>query len=188
MGVFRKMSLENAKNSPPPLRKWVKSGYIARNLNTIKMEHAFKKGHKIQPTPEQRGGADGKYTRFVEAFRCVIDDDHPVGIAIIFSDEDILEMVNRRLDPGDRISKATFSNYKRGNIRDDAVLAEFMRLYNVSYREQLKNLFTMLVDEGEKRSWQRYAWLIERKDDRWNLRKKNVDESPDMKQLVFRKK
>ena len=149
---------------------------------------SFKKGHKVQPSADERKGAESRWDRFVEAFRCVIDEDHPVGMAIVFSDEDVLGMVNERLDEKDRVAHSTFSGWKKGRISDDGVLSEFQRLYRQAYREQLKNLFRMLVAEGEKRSWQRYAWLIERKDDRWNLRKKSVDESPDMKQLVFRKK
>ena len=164
----------------------------ARTLNRIAMGHArksnqtsFTKGHSVQPSRDER---TQKYTRFVEAFKCVIEEDHPVGMAIIFSDEDVLKMVNERLAEGDRVSVGTWQNYKGGRIGDVGVLAEFERLYGIAFREQMKNLFRKMVDSGEQRSWQRYAWLIERKDDRWNLRSKSVDETPDLKRLVFRKK
>jgi len=44
----------------------------------------------------------------------------------------------------------------------------------------------MMMAKSESRSWNRYLAVIERKFDDWNLRSKSVDETPDLKKLVFR--
>jgi hypothetical protein len=35
-------------------------------------------------------------------------------------------------------------------------------------------------------AWQKWAWLLERKFDEFNLRSKSVDETPDVKRLVLK--
>ena len=37
-------------------------------------------------------------------------------------------------------------------------------------------------------AWQKWAWLLERKFDEFNLRAKSVDETPDVKRLVLKVK
>lgn len=155
---------------------------------------AFVKGnqaHKLRENP----GRKSKLPRFVRAFACVVDDSHPVGMAIIHTDKDLLRLTNKRLrdegDAGSQISLASFENYKRGDVGGlteevSEALEEFERLYGDALLEQRNNLFERMVEKGEARSWGRWSWIIERKFDDWNLRKKQVDETPDRNQLVFR--
>jgi hypothetical protein len=125
-----------------------------------------------------------KIQKFTEALRDVLETEHSVGYAIIYTDEDIVEMVNERLDPEDRITQRTFKMYKAGNLKDDPFLDVFLPLYKGALRQQSSNLFERLSTEPPG-AWQKWAWIIERKFDGWNMRAKTVDESPMPKQLVF---
>lgn len=110
---------------------------------------------------------------------------HPVGTAIIHTDEELLWMVNDRLPAEERISMRSFVSYKSGELRDNEALRAFSACYKKALMEQRDNLFQKL-EGGDPGSWQKYAWIIERKFDSWNLRNKLVDETPVPKQLVFR--
>jgi hypothetical protein len=125
-----------------------------------------------------------KIQKFTEALEQVLNTEHSVGYAIIYTDLDIVEMVNEMLEPEDRISKRRFEAYKAGSIDDDASLDVFRRVYKRALRDQSSNLFERLSTEPPG-AWQKWAWIIERKFDDWNMRAKTVDESPMPKQLVF---
>lgn len=147
--------------------------------------------HTLRENP----GRKSKASRFVEAFACVVDDAHPVGKAIIHTDKDLLRLTNMKLkEQGHedyQISMSTFERYKRGEngeaserVLED--LGNFESLYMRALLRQRENLFNRMTEKGEARSWGRWSWIIERKFDEWNLRSKQVDETPDRKQLVFR--
>ena len=125
-----------------------------------------------------------KIQKFTEELIKVLETEHSVGYAIIYTDADIVEMVNERLDPEDRISERTFRMYKAGNLSSDPFLDVFLPVYKRALRDQSSNLFERLSSEPPG-AWQKWAWIIERKFDDWNMRAKTVDESPMPKQLVF---
>ena len=56
-----------------------------------------------------------------------------------------------------------------------------MRLYKKALTIQKKNLFKKLQSDDDK--WQKYAWIIERKFDDWNLRSKQEVTGKDGKDL-----
>ena len=150
----------------------------------------FAEGNQAH-TLRENVGRPRKLTRFLEAFKCVVYKPHPVGRAIIHTDKDLLEMTNRELDEKDRISVTTWERYKRGegdDVNEKMLedLSGFAEIYEDALIKQRDNLFERMMEKGEARSWGRWAWIIERKFDDWNLRKKSVDETPDRKQLVFR--
>lgn len=150
----------------------------------------FAQGNQLHKKRENVG-RPSKLPRFLEAFACVVDVSHPVGRAIIHTDKDLLRMTNRELSEKDRISMTAFESYKRGDLDDDGgemslLLDEFYDIYMEALESQRENLFQRMMEKGEARSWGRWSWIIERKFDDWNLRKKQVDETPDRKQLVFR--
>jgi len=128
-----------------------------------------------------------KIQKFTEVLDQVLNTEHSVGYAIIYTDNDIVEMVNERLEPEDRISERTFRMYKAGNLQSDPFLDVFLPVYKRALRDQSSNLFERLSTEPPG-AWQKWAWIIERKFDDWNMRAKVVDESPAPKQLVFVKK
>ena len=148
----------------------------------------FAKGNQLHRLRENVG-RPSKLSRFIEQFECVIAHPHPVGRAIIFTDAELLFLTNDRLDPPDRITKGTLSNWKKFEFvdeKDKEQAEEFRRLYEKHLLMQREKLFEMMVSKGEARSWGRYMAIIERKFDEWNLRTKSVDETVDRKQLVFR--
>lgn len=128
-----------------------------------------------------------KIEKFTEAIQKILDTPHGVGYAIIHTDEDLVDMVNELLEPEDRVSDRTFRDYKAGNIQNQALLDVFLPLYKRALREQRDNLFERLQSEPPG-AWQKWAWILERKFDGWNLRSRSVDETPTPKELVFRVK
>ena len=125
-----------------------------------------------------------KWANFTKKLEEVLNRPHGVGYAIIWSDEQIVEAVNEELPEADRIDKRSFERYKAGEIKDDDVLEAFVSCYKKALRIQASNLFERL-EEGTPGEWQKWAWVIERKFDSWNLRDKKVDETPRPKKLVF---
>ena len=121
---------------------------------------------------------------FVAAMEKVINYQHPVGRAIIWTDEQLLEQINGLLPEEEQITSRTFQMYKAGELKRHEALDAFLSLYKKSLHRQAETLFEKL-EEGDPGSWQKYAWLIERKFDAWNLRRKEVDETPDVRRLVF---
>lgn len=147
--------------------------------------------HSLRKNP----GRKSKLPRFLEEFKSVIQQDHPVGYAIMFTDRELREMVNRRLRKkgyeNDQVPESTFVRWKSCDWvseADQAMGDEFKELYSEALEDQMSHLFRAMADDDEKRSWQRYAWIIERKKDEWNLRSKSMDETPDARQLVLRVK
>jgi hypothetical protein len=130
-------------------------------------------------------GRPSKIIKFTEAIETILNKPHGVGYAIIHTDEDLVDMVNELLDPDDRVSDRTFREYKAGNLQDQALLDVFLPLYKRALRDQRDNLFERLQSEPPG-AWQKFAWIIERKFETWNLRSRSVDETPTPKELVFR--
>jgi hypothetical protein len=126
-----------------------------------------------------------KIENFTKALETILETEHPVGYAIIYTDLDLFEMTNEILPEDDRIAHTTFENWKAGKLKDDPFLDVFLGLYKRALREQTSNLHARL-SEDPAGSWQRWAWILERKFDGWNLRSRSVDETPRPKELVFR--
>jgi CRISPR/Cas system CMR subunit Cmr4 (Cas7 group RAMP superfamily) len=134
-------------------------------------------------------GRPRKISRFIQQFECVLEESHPVGNAIIFSDKELVFLTNDRLEPHERIEESTLAKWKKYEFKsekDQAEAEEFRRLYEKHLLLQRQRLFEMMMAKSESRSWNRYLAVIERKFDDWNLRTKSVDETPDLKKLVFR--
>lgn len=148
----------------------------------------FAQGNQLH-TLRENPGRPSKISRFLEQFTCVVGESHPVGMAIIFTDAELLFLTNQRLEEKDRVGKATLARWKKYEFegdKDQEEAREFRRIYEEHLMNQRKHLFAMMMAKSEARSWNRYLAVIERKFDDWNLRKKSVDETPDLKKLVFR--
>lgn len=128
-------------------------------------------------------GRPEKWTVWVAKMQDLLEEEHPVGLAVCWTDEQVFEEVNCRLPEEHRIDIRTFQRWKAGEI-DDEVGRVFMSSYKRSLRTQGENLLKKL-SEDVPGGWQKWAWIIERKFDEWNIRQKVVDETPAPKQLVF---
>ena len=94
--------------------------------------------------------------------------------ALIHTDEDLFDMINEWLPKEKQITIDTLKEYKKWRKLKDpikqALLNEFSHLIKKALRIQRDNLLKSLQNEPVSR--QRWAWIIERKFDDRNLRKK----------------
>jgi hypothetical protein len=132
-------------------------------------------------------GQQPKWEAFTLKMDELLDGDGKVGNAIIYTDEDLVWMVNQELPKECQISIASFKRYKAGDIDDDEVTRLFVSRYKRALMIQRRNLMEAMASDIPG-GWQKWAWIMERKFDEWNLRSRSVDETPDVKRLVFRVK
>lgn len=92
---------------------------------------------------------------------------------ILFAtDEELVDLVNEQLPERDRIGIDIFGKWKRGESQSDNELyKQFLRLIKKALLKEKKRLLQLL--ETDKNSWQRYAWILERKFDEWNIKNKS---------------
>ena len=109
----------------------------------------------------------------LKEFEKVVNEDTN---AIIMTDEDLYFEVNKRVKKVDRmfaISYDTFRAYKV-EVRTkkyeelEPRLQMFLTLYATAIFEQKKMLFKRM--QADDKWWQRFAWIIERKFNDWNLK------------------
>jgi hypothetical protein len=132
-----------------------------------------------------RIGRPSKIERFAEvAEQVLFNDERRVGPAIVHTDADLIEMINERLAPEERIADVTFRKWKGGDSVGDERRDVFLSIYKRALKIQRDSLFDSLADEPPG-AWQKWAWILERKFGDWNLRNVTVDETPDVKKLVF---
>ncbi len=115
-----------------------------------------------------KGGRPSKLNKeWLDAFEKVINSD---GNAIILTDSELLLLTNEQLEEDQKICQSTFEKWKAGK-NNEATHSQFLRLYKKALIIQKKALFAKMEHEDQK-NWQKYAWIIERKFDEWNMRKK----------------
>lgn len=101
--------------------------------------------------------------RFLRAFREVVDD----LTVIALTDEEILAEINDKLDPADRIARDSFFKFKSGELETDEA-RDFFDLYKKALAKEKRNLLKRL--QAEEKGWQRFAWILERKFNEFNLK------------------
>jgi len=110
----------------------------------------------------------------IQAFKDVLDED---SNAIILTDKELCIMVNDRLED-DSFSYSAFKDWKAfatdkktETSEGNAVLYNKLRsLIEKALIIQKQNLFKKFRDEPHQ--WQKWAWIIERKFDEWNIKRK----------------
>ena len=125
----------------------------------------------------KRGRPPKLTKKWIAVAREVVDTDIN---AIILTDEELVFLINEKANKKDKISERTFERWKAKNKEDkedgdeklDKIGEEFCRLYKRALLRQKKDLFNSLKDDDKQ--WQRFAWIIERKFNDWNI-KKQVD-------------
>ncbi len=95
--------------------------------------------------------------------------------ALICTDEELLFLLNEKLDEKERISEDSFQRYKAWKLKDNEdLIKSFCGLYKRALLKEKVNLMRNLKTTDS--AWQRYAWIIERKFDEWNLKaKQDID-------------
>src|SRR5947207_3397109 len=114
----------------------------------------------------------GRPTKLTEDFlAAMFDVIHDENNALIYTDEELLLLINDKLPLEARIHGDTFSLWKNGKVADDARGVKFFSVYKRALMKQKASLFKRLDDE-KNHTWQKEAWKIERKFDDWNIKHK----------------
>ena len=113
---------------------------------------------------------------FLSVTEEVVNDDMN---SIVFSDEELLFQINDRLPKRKQVWLSTFKLYKHyiktwkveGLKKVDInKLKKFLDIYKKALQKQKNVLFQSL--KKDSKAWQRRAWIIERKFDEWNIKRK----------------
>ena len=117
---------------------------------------------------EKGSGAPSKLNEDVlQAISQVVDEN-----ILICTDEELVIAVNDLLPEDKRFTYEAFSKWKRGLSQvDNPLYPSFLRLIKKALVNEKKRLLKLL--ESDKNSWQRYAWILERKFDEWNIKNKS---------------
>lgn len=111
-------------------------------------------------------GRPFKMRGFIEAFKEVLEEEN----LVFLKEEDLLFLTNKKLHKKDRITKRTFQNWKAGNFHEDLEIGEqFLELVDEMLIRQRQFLGQMMLNTNNN-SWTKYAWLLERKFDEFNLK------------------
>jgi uncharacterized Zn finger protein (UPF0148 family) len=91
---------------------------------------------------------------------------------IILTDEELMTEINETLPEDQRIAGSTFEAWKSAAKSGDTdeMLQKFLGVIKRALNREKKAFFKELRT-GEK-AWQRWAWIIERKFDEWNIKRK----------------
>ena len=101
----------------------------------------------------------------------ILDDKDELN-TIIYTDEEMVAMINDEVKENERIWYGTFREYKAGKQLEDEGAREFIERFSALYirilRKQKRSLFNQL--KKDKTGRQRFSWIIERKFNDRNLR------------------
>ena len=133
--------------------------------------------------------------KWLEVAEEIVNDDIN---AIILTDEEMVLLINEQFERQDipneekekqKISDRTFKRWKKKNKEDseeiDEIGKQFCHLIKKALLKQKRHLFDKFRDEEGQ--WQKWAWIIERKFDDWNIKYKYDHTSKDeqIKSLTF---
>ena len=107
--------------------------------------------------------------RFIIAANEVINEEIN---AIILTDEELLSKINDKLPEEAQVSVETWKDWKAGTspVEQNKLLDTFHLLIKKALIRQKSDLFRKMGYDDK--AWQRWAWIIERKFDDWNIKQK----------------
>ena len=121
------------------------------------------------------------------AIEKVISDD-----ILIYTDEELVEAINDILPEDERFTYEAFSKWKcKKSQVNNPLFPKFLRLIKKALIKEKKRLLEKLQLEDDK-TWQRFAWILERKFDEWNIRIKsetdlNIKEIPRLGRTIIKR-
>lgn len=110
----------------------------------------------------------------IQTFKDILSEDNN---AIILTDEDLCLLVNDRMD-GMSFSYSAYKDWKAFAIGTKSETSEENMILYKKLRSLIKKALIIQKQElfkklnNETVQWQRWAWIIERKFDEWNIRHK----------------
>ena len=137
----------------------------------------------MEEDKKRKIGAPSKLTEDVlEAINKVITEN-----ILVCTDEELVIAINEELPEDKRFTYHAFSKWKREKSQtDNPLYPQFLHLIKKALVVEKKRLMKLLQED--KQSWQRFAWILERKFDEWNIKTKseidhtvNIPQLPDIK-------
>ena len=107
-----------------------------------------------------------KMVNWITALKEVLNDED----ILFLSDKDLVFMVNHKLPKKHKIGDATFERWKAGKYAPDEETAkDFIECIKYALIKQKQYLGEKLRNDTTGQ-WTRYAWILERKFNDWNLK------------------
>lgn len=127
-----------------------------------------RKMYKIGERKELKKIKNSKMTKWLPALKEVLDSDN----ILLLSDKDLVFLVNQKLQPDERITDECFSMWKsnKRNAPSEEIGKQFIELIQFALIRQKMSIERKMFDETNSTNWQRWAWLLERKFEEWNLK------------------
>ncbi len=138
-------------------------------------------GKKIINKNLGKGGKPPKLTKtFITVLKEVLAEDEDF---VLLTDEKILSLVNEKLPQDKKIGQRTFREWKTGNSPKHA--PNEARAFRLLIKRALVKQEIALIKKmkSDDKGWQRFAWILERKFNEWNIRHK-TDVTSDGEQIV----
>lgn len=137
-----------------------------------KVKKKYKTGnYKKKENGKNATGRPSKLTEeLVGTFQEVVDQPNNIYL----TDEQLFGFLIEALERKhfNIIGYRNFQEYKNSkNKYEKTIFQKFQRIMKKALSEELKTLMQSLK-EGRSGEWQKYAWIIERKFDDWNIRQK----------------
>ena len=115
---------------------------------------------------KRTAGRPFKIRGFIEAFKEVLEEEN----SLFITEKDLVFLANKKLDKKDRITLRTFQNWKSDKFHEDEETGqEFKDLVEEMLIRQRQFLGQKMF-ETNNNSWTKFAWLLERKFDEFNLK------------------
>lgn len=127
--------------------------------------------------PKNEGGRPSKIHAFIKVFEEQMNIDTIKEQVIYLTDAELVFLINELLPEEDRITDMTFRRWKAKEMGEpiegveelDEVGRRFCSLYKKALIQMKAALFNKMLDKTQI-SWQKYAWILERKFTEWNIR------------------
>lgn len=127
-----------------------------------------RKMYKIGERQQLKKIKDSKMTKWLPVLKEVLDSDN----ILLLTDKDLVFLVNQKLQPEERITEECFSMWKnqKRNAPSDEIGNQFIEMIKYALIRQKMSIERKMFDETNSTNWQRWAWLLERKFEEWNLK------------------
>ena len=141
-----------------------------------------------------KGGRPSKIHAFIKVFEEQMNIEAIKEQVIYLTDAELVFIINEMLLDEDKISNHTFKRWKAKEmgttvegVEDlDEVGRKFCTLYKKALIQMKAALFNKMLDKTQI-SWQKYAWILERKFMEWNIRQigEQEDEQKNQKKITI---
>jgi hypothetical protein len=128
----------------------------------------------------------------VPDMRITNEEGEEIGInfrVIAMTEGGLLSCINDMVAEHEKISEKSWERYRRGDI-DGLTTDEikYIYMFMTAYKKALESqryALAMALGKDSPGAWQKWAWLLERRFEEFNQRMRTVDETPDVRRLVF---